>query len=395
MVERKFAVAAWDGDRGVWQKDMKKKLLLIGGGHAQLFVLEALRRRKDVRHLVEATLVSRELLTPYSGMLPGLVAGHYRSRECHIDLRSLAAAAGVPLFQAAVDRLDLSRRFAAAGTQTWEYDLLSIDIGSSIALAAVPGASTFAVPVRPVEHFLQQWRFLLNRIDSLQRPLHGIVVGGGAGGVELLLAMSSRLAQYRGRMKWSLVTRGSLLPGYPAATVRRMTAHLRRAGIAVKSGVGVEQVQDGSLTLSDGSAASFDALVWATGAAPQSWVSASGLQVTGDGFLNITPFLQSASHPDVFAAGDIATDPSQPRPKAGVFAVRQGPVLADNLLRHASGQPLRRYRAQRDYLSLLATGGRHAVASWHGLSWEGDWVWRWKDRIDRQFMQRFSLPFPA
>lgn len=372
---------------------MAKKLLLIGGGHAQLFVLEALReRRSEIADLVEVTLVSRDMVTPYSGMLPGLISGHYRTSECHIDLRPLAADAGVTLTQAAIDRLDLSSGSAWAGESRWQFDLASIDIGSSLALSAVPGAADHAVGVRPVDQFLEQWRMLLSRIGELPGPLHGIVVGGGAGGVEIALAMAHRLAPYRERIKWSLVTRGSILSGYPQGTVARMTRHLAKAGIALKADVDVVQVDDGSLRLSDGSIASFDALVWATGSAAQAWPSAAGLASVDQGYIEINSFLQSVSHPQVFAAGDIATDPRQRRPKAGVFAVRQGPILAENLLRQAAGQTLRRYRPQSDYLSLLSTGPRHAVASWYGLNWEGDWVWRWKDRIDRRFMHRFSKP---
>jgi NADH dehydrogenase FAD-containing subunit len=149
------------------------------------------------------------------------------------------------------------------------------------------------------------------------------------------------------------------------------------------------------LRFADGSNASFDALIWATGAAPQPWVAASGLECAEDGFVRVNAHLQSTSHLHVFAAGDIATDPQRKRPKAGVFAVRQGPILAENLLRYMSGGDLINYQPQRDYLSLLSTGDRHAVASWYGLAWQGNWLWRWKNRIDQRFMRRFTPPFLA
>jgi pyridine nucleotide-disulfide oxidoreductase family protein len=373
---------------------MAKKLLLIGGGHAQLFVLEALRQRREaLADLLDVTLVSREVLTTYSGMLPGLVAGHYRTRACQIDLRPLAAEAGVKLVHDRIGHLDLDAQIAFGDSGEWQFDMTSIDIGSSLDLSTVPGAEIHAVGVRPVDEFLERWRTLLDRVGEVMRPLHGIVVGGGAGGVELVLAMAHRLAPCRDIIKWSLVTRGPLLPGYSAATVRRVTRHFAKAGIALRTDADVVRVDDGSLILGGGSTAAFDALVWATGASAQAWPAAAGLASVDNGFIEINDFLQSVSHPNVFAAGDIATNPKQRRPKAGVYAVRQGPVLAENLLRHASGQPLQRYRPQSDYLSLLATGDRHAVASWYGLAWEGDWVWRWKNKIDQQFMQRFSPPF--
>ena len=229
------------------------------------------------------------------------------------------------------------------------------------------------------------------------RTQHLVVVGGGAGGAEAALALAARLAPWRAQVKCSLVTAGELLPGYPRRAARLLARHLAQAGVALRLHARVVTVEDGRLLFADGSAAAFDRLLWATGSAPQTWPAASGLACDAAGFVAVNRHLQSISHPEVFAAGDIASCAQDPRPKAGVFAVRQGPFLAENLLRRAL-QPQRRllsYRPQRDYLSLLSTGARHAVASWYGLVWQGDWVWRWKDRIDRRFMQRFSAPFKA
>ena len=371
-----------------------KRLLLIGGGHAHLFVLERLRKRRRAWHnRLEVTLLSRTPATAYSGMLPGLIAGHYRTKQCHIDLPPLAAQAGVTLLQASVEQLDLVRNVALGGGQEWPFDLVSIDIGSSPSLTAVPGAARYAVAVKPIERFLQRWRDLQNQIGALRRPIHLVVVGGGAGGVELVLAMAHRLGAQRALVKWSLVTRGELLTGYPRRAARLMLRHLAEAGVALRTDTDVARIEEGKLHFADGSSAAFDALIWATGAAAQPWLAASGLACEDDGFVLVNEHLQSPSHPQVFAAGDIAVNPHDRRPKAGVFAVRQGPVLADNLLRHALDQPLVNYRPQTDYLSLLATGPRHAIASWYGLVWEGGWVWRWKDRIDQHFMRRFSPPF--
>lgn len=375
---------------------MRKHLLMVGGGHAHLFVLEALRKqRAQWQSHLDVTLVSRDIATPYSGMLPGLIAGHYRTMQAHIDLRPLADAAGVRLVQGAIDRFDPDGGLASGEGQEWRFDLASLDIGSTLPMAAVPGAVDHALGVRPVGNFLTRWRQMLDQINDLARPVHIVVVGGGAGGVEVVLAMAHRLAAYRERIKWSLVTRGELLPDYPRAAAQRMTERLAQAGIALLTDIGVTQVDDGIVHFADGSTAAFDALVWATGAGAQSWPAASGLASVDGDFIHVNRYLQSVSHPHVFAAGDIATDPHQRRPKAGVFAVRQGPVLAANLLRYAAGGSLNRYRPQRDYLSLLSIGGQHAIGCWYGLVWEGDWVWRWKDRIDRRFMRRFSAPFDS
>jgi pyridine nucleotide-disulfide oxidoreductase family protein len=370
----------------------RQRLLLVGGGHSHLFVLEALRRRApEWRERLDVAMVSRELETPYSGMLPGLVAGHYRHKEAHVDLAPLAAAAGVELVRGSIVALDPDARMAvdAQGGQ-WHFDIASLDIGSTPPLSQVPGAAEHALGVKPVDAFLQAWRAFQSRAGELVRPVHIVVVGGGAGGVELALALAHRMGGRSDRVGWSLVTRGKLLPGYPPAAARRMARHLAAAGIALRSDTEVARVEEGMLHFADGGTAAFDALLWATGAGAQGWVAQSGLACI-DGFVHIDSHLRSVSHPQVFAAGDIATDPLQPRAKAGVYAVRQGPVLADNLLRTVAGQPLAAYLAQRGHLSLVSTGGRHALASWRGLTWEGDWVWRWKDAIDRRFMQRFTV----
>lgn len=369
-------------------------MLLIGGGHAHLFVLEALRARKNqwCDHL-DVTLVSRDLHTPYSGMMPGLIAGHYRPSECYIDLLPLADAANVSLIQAEIDSLDLARNVATAEGRSWPFDIVSIDIGSSPPLFSVPGAFEHAINVKPIDQFMYRWRVLQEEIDNLGRPIHMVVAGGGAGGVEVALAMAHRLSAHRNRVKWSLVTRDELLPGYPRRAARRIEKRLANARVALRTNAAVSQIEEGKLRFADGSNASFDALVWATGAAAQPWIAASSLECIDDGFVVVNTYLQSASHAHVFAAGDIATDPQRRRPKAGVFAVRQGPVLAENLLRFAAGRDLVAYQPQRDYLSLLSTGDRHAIASWYGLVWQGDWVWRLKNRIDKRFMQRFTSPF--
>jgi len=369
----------------------KLRLLLIGGGHAHLFVLEALRSQPQWRERMEVVMVSRDLQTPYSGMLPGLVAGHYRHKEAHVDLAPLAAAAQVRLEQASIVALDPAGKLAVDDRGgRWPFDLASLDIGSTPPLARVPGAAAHALGVKPVDVFLRQWRVFQAQADSLARRVHMVTVGGGAGGVELVLAMAHRMAARSDQVKWSLVTRGRLMPGYPRSAARRMARHLAAAGIALRTGAEVVRVDEGVLHFADGSAAAYDALLWATGAAAPAWVAQSGLACV-DGFVHVDGHLRSLSHPHLFAAGDIATDPLQPRAKAGVYAVRQGPVLAENLLRSAAAEPLAVYRAQRGHLSLISTGGRHAVAAWRGITWEGDWVWRWKDAIDRRFIQRFTV----
>ncbi|MEL7044169.1 MAG: selenide, water dikinase SelD, partial [Pseudomonadota bacterium] len=362
-----------------------RDLVFVGGGHAHALALRALAMR-PVRGL-RITLVSPSAFTPYSGMLPGLMAGHYSFEETHIDLARLSQWARVRFLRDTVVGLDPElRRLRCRERGELDYDILSLDIGSQPELASVPGAREHAIPVKPVSGLWERWtRLTDDRLDA-QRIA---VVGGGAGSVEVALAMAHRLGpQVREMALYSGA--GELLPGYSAGARRRVAEALARHGIAVHCAHRVESVTEGCLHFADGGSAAFDTLIWCTGAAAAPWIAASGLDVDERGFLLLEDTLQSVTRPEIFAAGDIATQRRHPRPKAGVYAVRQGPVLASNLAAFAVGQPLQQHRPQTRFLSLLSLGERRAVAERHGLSLAGDWVWRWKDRIDRAFMQRFS-----
>jgi selenide,water dikinase len=336
------------------------------------------------------TLVSPDSHTPYSGMLPGLVAGHYRFEETHIDLSRLCQWAGVRFLAAAVTGLDpVRRRLTLAGRPEVDYDLLSIDIGSQPELDSVPGAREYAVPVKPVSGLWRRWQALERDIVGGEQRQRIAVVGGGAGSVELVLAMAHRL---RGRaLSFDLwCGAGELLQNYSKRARGAVVGALAQADVRVHLDSRVAAVSAGRLSIADGREAPFDHLFWCTGAAAAPWVAASGLATDSGGFLAVRDTLQSLDDERVFAAGDIAAQVGHPRPKAGVYAVRQGPVLAHNLRAVLLGRPPRAYRPQRRFLSLLSLGGRRATADRGPFSATGAWVWHWKDRIDRRFMRRFS-----
>lgn len=328
---------------------------------------------------VRLTLISREVMTPYSGMLPGHVAGFYRERDIHIDLGPLARFAGARLIADEATGLDLAGgRVQLADRPSLRFDLLSVNTG------AVPEAADAAgVPVKPIGRFLPRWEAV--RVAARAGETVALV-GGGAGGVELALAMRRQLSQ---DVKVVLISE-RLLPGQPAAARRRLRRALARSGVEVLTDFRVRVLSDGALQAEDGRTQLADHLFWVTGVTAPDWVRGSGLDTDERGFIRVDGFLRSTSHPMVFAAGDIAHLSGQPRPKAGVFAVREGPVLAENLRRSLAGRPLRRYRAQRRFLTILGTGDGRAVASRGPVAVEGEWVWRWKDGIDRRFMARFQ-----
>ena len=368
------------------------RLVLVGGGHSQIHALQELARRRLPD--LDVTLISREVLTPYSGMLPGVVAGHYAPRDALIDLAPLCAAAGVNLVQAEVDGLDLRARTVSAGERSWPYDLLSINCGSAPGLATVTGGAEAGVPVKPISAFLPHWEQLLARLAARESTRCRIaVVGGGAGGVEMALALHHRLRQKEGlsSVQITLLDAGArLLTGHAPAFARRVSAILSSHSIPVQLDTRIERADAEGLVTTGGERLGADEVLWALTAGAQSWPGEAGLAVDDGGFVKVDAGLRSLSHPEVFASGDMACFTPRPLPKAGVFAVRQGPVLAGNLLRAAQGQPLKTYRPQSRYLTLLSTGSRYAVAARGGWTAEGAWAWRWKDWIDRRFVRRFQ-----
>jgi len=370
-----------------------RDLVLIGGGHAHIEVL----RRFGMRPVpgVRVTLVSREIHTPYSGMLPGYLAGHYRFDQAHIDLGPLARYAGARLIHADVDGLDLLRGEVLCATRPpLDFDLLSLDSGSSPGLA-VPGAAAHAIPVKPVSQFVARFEALRARVLAGEVRCIG-VVGGGAGGVELLMALRHRLlgeldAAAGAALGLVLLTAGaSVLATHGARAQALYRRALAAAGIEVLTAAEVVEVDAGGVSVADGRKVALDAVLWVTDAAAPGWPRAAGLAVDARGFVRVDAGLRSVSHPNVFAAGDIAAVEPHPRPKSGVFAVRQGPPLAANLRRALGNEPLVPFAPQRQFLSIISTGGKHAVAARGAFAVSGAWVWRWKDWIDRRFVERYT-----
>ncbi len=368
---------------------MPKRLLLIGGGHSHVEVVRRWGLAPEPG--VAVTLISPDRHTPYSGMLPGYIAGHYSHADCHIDLDAICAQAGVTRIGASVGAVDFAARIARCShAPDQPFDVLSIDTGSTPVLAPIPGAERHGIAVKPVAQFLDLWAQLREAAGTAPRPLQVVVVGAGAAGVEVVLAMQHRIAGDGGRATFTLIGDGPTILGvHPRGVQQRFMAILQHQGISVRLDTAVERVAAGSLLLRGGERLAFDEVIWVTGAAAPAWPRASGLQTDVAGFIAVDTHLQSLSHPGVFAAGDIASIQDTPRPKSGVYAVRQGPPLTENLRRALRGDPLVEYHPQARALALISAGDRYAVASYGPFALSGAWVWRWKDRIDSAFMQRY------
>lgn len=332
---------------------------------------------------VEVVLVSQGATQLYSGMVPGHLAGQYALEQLTFDLPSLARAAGARLEPSGAESLDAHQRELRLGSgQVLPYDVASFDIGSLPAGDDVPGVREHAVTLKPLE------RALIQLTEALRAPGPLLVVGGGAAGVELALCLQARTGR-----PVTLVEQGPRVPrgGSPSAA-RRVRSLLQRRGVTLRLDTAVVSLSASTAHLSSGETLPFGACVWATGARAPTLFASSGAAVDARGYLAVRDTLQSPSHPELFAAGDCAGFTSgQPVPKAGVYSVRQGPVLGANLRAHLTGAgPLKDYRAQADFLSLLNTGDGTAVAVWKGLALEGRLAWRLKDTIDRRFMARFQ-----
>jgi pyridine nucleotide-disulfide oxidoreductase family protein len=359
-----------------------KRLLLVGAGHAQLAVLEAFARQRPVG--VEATLITPHPHALYSGMVPSIVAGRRDEAAASIDVQALAHAAGARLLLDRVVALDArTQTLTLAHGAPESYDLLSINSGGTQDRNRIPGARDNALFVRPIESFVALWQRTLALAEA--RPLAVAVVGNGAAGVELALAVRAALGA---RASVVLVCDGALLPAYGSSTRQRAQAALKRAQVQLLPGrcSAVERwhvVVDGAMRVA------CDVPIVATGSDAPDWLAASGLALDDAGFVRVGATLQSASHPNVFAAGDASVRDDAPHPRSGVYAVRSGPVLAANLRAFAAGGALRAYAPQRRSLNLMALGDGRAIASWGGWSAEGRLVGWWKDRIDRRFVERW------
>ena len=371
---------------------LTRDLLLIGGGHAHAILL----RMWGMNPLpgVRLTLVNPGPTAPYTGMLPGFVAGHYGQSDLEIDLVRLARFASARLVLDQVTGLDLSHsRAQLSARPDIAFDLVSLDIGVTSSVSPpIPGQSQL-FPVKPLGAFTEAWDRFLAAVHEGEKAPRVAVVGAGLGGVELAMAMAWRLrgvAPDRSKIRVTLIESAcDILPGSPPALRRSLRTSLLAQGIVIQAGATVTGLDEEGVHLSDGGVVNAALSVAAAGARPAGWLSQTGLALQS-GFVRVDANLRSVSHPQVFAVGDIAHLDASPRSKAGVYAVRQGPTLHHNLKAALSGSALKRFKPQADHLKLVSLGGRSAVAEKWGVALTGEWLWRWKNRIDQRFMERLN-----
>jgi pyridine nucleotide-disulfide oxidoreductase family protein len=374
------------------EANSQKRVVLLGGGHAHV---EVISRLGSLGLSAGTTLVSPSRYAPYSGMLPGYIAGQYAFEDFNIDLEALCQHSRIAFHEGLAVGLDSDARRVRLEDGAWlDYDLLSLDIGSTPIL---PKGISAGVSVKPIASFTERLGLLDAMAKSTRSPLRLAVVGQGVAGVEVALALKTRLdrivlteARASGGVELHLVGRSSgLIPERGRMARIMVEKALSERGIAHHPAFDVVAVEDKQLVARDGRRLEVDEVVWTTSSGAPRWLRQTGLALDPDGFIRVDAELRSLSHPNVFAAGDVASL-VDPRPKAGVFAVRAGPVLAENLRRALTGEALTIFRPQGSWLVLISLADGQAIADKWGLSVSGRWVNAWKRWIDARFIRRFQ-----
>ena len=372
---------------------LARDLVLVGGGHTHILLLKkfAMNPVEGVR----ITLVSPRGSATYSGMIPGYIAGHYDLDAVQINLRALCRYAGADFLESEVEGIDLlNDSVVVAGRPSLRFDAVSLDIGSGkrADLSEVQGSG---ISIKPINDFISSWPSLIKRIRDGKIKKLG-VVGAGAAGIEVALALEHRIrcGVSETPCSISLISSTSKISEkYNFFVRRKLENYLSRKNIKIHRDFKAVGYDGSTLFSSKGVSIHLDEVLWATDSNSHGQSFATDLETDPQGFIAIRDTLQSVSRENVFAVGDCATSINNPYPKSGVYAVRQAPILFHNVRAFLLGKKLKSFRPQKRVLSLLSLGERRAIASKGGFYFDGRLAWKWKDWIDRRFMKTFySLP---
>ena len=364
-----------------------RTLLLLGAGHAHLQVLESLAKEPLVG--VQVTLVAPYPRQMYFARVADMVAGHCSVDDCAIPLPELVQRAGVRWLQASVSALHADARMALLDNGTeLSFDWVSINTGAvqdrDAIEAAMPGARTHALFLRPIETFAALWPRVAAMGEA--RPLRVAVIGAGAAGVEIAMALRQRLPH----CALTLVC-GDHAPGssFPAPVQHRLTRALKKRKVTLLQ-ARATGFHDGEVVLDNGARLACDVPLIAVGVHGPRWLHGCGLALDAQGFVEVNAFQQSTSHAYVFATGDVSTRMDKHLPRSGSYAVGAGPALVRNLVATAHNTPLHAYQPPTHALLLLSCGDKTAIASWGAWSAQGRWLGWWKQRREQRFLARYK-----
>jgi selenide, water dikinase len=369
---------------------IEKSVVLVGAGNAHLVFV----RRWGMRPIpgVEVTLVNESPVVPYSAMVPAHIGGDYSRDQVTIDLVRLCQSVKVRFVAERVTRIDpAARRVLFVDRPPLAFDALSLGLGSLPSRPATAPTDDRSLVLRPLDRLLQAIDRLEERLTHSPKAFHLVVVGGGASGCELALALQKRLGKHTGSRVTLLQGDSRLLPEFPSGVARAFAQAFQQRGIESRVNARVTGVKDGELLLDGDGRVPFDAVLWATRPSPPPLLHESGLVCDSSGFLRVQDTLQSVSDAAIFGTGDCVTFDAYPDlPRNGVHAVREGRVLFDNVASFLREKPLRPYRPQRWCLCLLNTADGRAVLTYGALTLRGRWARLLKDRIDCAWIDKFT-----
>jgi len=376
----------------------RKRIVLVGGGHANVQVLKILCKTFTISNDEESgfhiSLISDYPKAFYSGMLPGCISGIYTPEQTQIDLVALCEWCGAKFIHAKVTGIDWDAKelICEGELSRFGFDILSINIGSTSRNSNIPGIE-HAITTRPISELFEKIQQTDKKLSAMERKTRNIVVvGAGAAGVELAWAFKSRMTAMGYEAKVTLVhgSKNPILAERGNSAINNVAEKLRQHNISVVLGSFATHIEPQHVTLSSGKQLEFDYLLWATGASAPECLPNYGLQLDTNGFILVSETLQSLTHKCVFAGGDCCSVEGHKLAKSGVYSVREGPVIANNIINMILGNPLEKYVPQTGFLALLNTSDGEAISCWKGTSFVGSWIMQQKDRIDQKFMDGFK-----
>lgn len=367
---------------------MGKQLVIVGAGHAHLTILKNLQEFKNAGH--DVIVVSSNSLHYYSGMGPGMLSGIYRPEEIRFNVKRMAENRGAVFIEDKVVKIHpQKKKIDLQSGQTLPYDVMSVNTGSFVPVEASDCSDDFVIPVKPIENLLNARYKIIEALKD--KALRITVVGGGPTGVEVAGNLDRLVRNESGKCRITLVAGTRLLRHFKNGVRNRVQDTLVRRQVQVIEGRRVSAIKDHSVALTDGSEIESDIVFMAVGVKPSRLFKDSGLTIGPDGGMLVNQYLQSVFYPEIFGGGDCISFEPQPLAKVGVYAVRQNPILFNNLLGVLKGTALEQFQPQKAVLLAFNMGDGTAVVQWHSLVWGGRLGFALKNYIDRTFMKNFQI----